>query len=98
MKAAFIGPLPIVAFAFVGLMFIELDKGLILFFELFCCFGGMLGLSAMYVLLTGIVSGWIAYRFAFETTVSVSGLAIAIAWVANLSLWGWAVVVVMGGV
>lgn len=53
--------------------------------------------GGFYVLLTGIVSGWIAHRFAFDTAVPVSRLAIAIAiaWVANLSLWGWVVVVAM---
>lgn len=49
--------------------------------------------GGFYVLLAGIVSGWIAHRIAFETAVPVSRLAIAIAWVANLSLWGWVVVV-----
>ena len=95
MKAAFIGPLPIVAFAAVGLILSETDKGESVFAEMFCLFGGMLGLCAIYVLLTGIVFGWIAHRFAFETVVPVSRLAIAIAWVANLSLWGWTLVFVL---
>ena len=95
MKAAFIGSFPFVALAAVGLIFSDPDKGQIQFAEVFCLCGGMLCLCAIYALLTGYVSGKIAQWFAFETAVPVSRLAIAIAWVANLSLWGWAVVIVV---
>lgn len=97
MKAAFIGSMPFVALAPIGLIFGDADKVQSEFAELFCLLGGMLGICALYVLLTGYLSGWIAHRIAFGTAVTVSRLAIAIAWVANLSLWGWAFVVVMGG-
>ena len=60
-----------------------------------CVLPCMVVIGGFYVWLTGIVSGWIAHRCAFETKVSVSRLAIAIAWVVNLSLWGGAVVVAM---
>ena len=95
MKAASIGSLPFLALAPVGLIFGDPDKGQIQFTEVFRLLGGMLGVCSIYVLLTGYVSGWIAHWFAFETAVPVSRLAIAIAWIANLSLWGWVVVVVM---
>ena len=54
----------------------------------------LVGGCVLYVLTVGFVSGRVAYRFAYETDVSVPTLALLIAWVANLSLWGWTVVLV----
>lgn len=98
MKAALIGAIPVVVLCAVGVIKIEIDRGFVfdqLISLIICWFGWTICLSGLYVLLTGFVSGWIAHRFAFETVVPVSRLAIAIAWVANLSLWGWAMVVAM---
>ena len=49
-------------------------------------------IGIIYSFVVGVVSGSIAHRFAFETTIPVSRLAIVLAWVANLSLWGWSLV------
>ena len=98
MKAALMGSLPVVLFCIVEVIKTEIYRGLVsdqLITLIVCWFGWMICLPTLYVLMTGIVSGWIAHRFAFETAVPVSRLAIALAWVANLSLWGWAVVVAM---
>lgn len=54
----------------------------------------LVGGCILYVLTVGFVSGRVAHRFAYETDVSVPTLALLIAWVANLSLWGWTVVLV----
>lgn len=54
----------------------------------------LVGGSVLYVLAVGFVSGRVAHRFAYETDVSAPLLARLIAWVANLCLWGWAVVLV----
>ena len=55
----------------------------------------LVGGCILYVLTVGFVSGRVAHRFAYETNVSVPTLAQLIAWVANLSLWGWTVVLVV---
>ena len=55
----------------------------------------LVGGSVMYVLAVGFVSGRVAHRFAYETEISVPTLARLIAWVANLSLWGWTVLLVL---
>lgn len=99
MKAALIGPLPVIGLVIVGPILSARDGGQFEFIPPIWFFFGALFwtiiFGGFYVLLTGIVSGWIAHRFAFDTAVPASRLAIAIAWVANLSLWGWVVVVAM---
>lgn len=45
-----------------------------------------------YSVLVGVVAGRLAHRIAFETTISVSRLAVALAWVTNLTAWGWCLV------
>ncbi|MBC8115217.1 MAG: hypothetical protein H7062_12605 [Candidatus Saccharimonas sp.] len=55
----------------------------------------LVGCGVLYVLAVGFVSGRVAHRFAYETNVSAPTLAMLIAWVANLSLWGWAAVLVI---
>ncbi|MEK6262233.1 MAG: hypothetical protein AABP62_26850 [Planctomycetota bacterium] len=55
----------------------------------------LVGCGVLYVLTVGLVSGRLAHRFAYETDVSAPTLAMLIAWVANLSLWGWAAVLVV---
>lgn len=100
MKAALLGPLPVIALVVAFPILSAGDGGQFELPSIEFFVGALLWtiiLGGFYVLLTGLIFGWIAYRFTFETTVPVSRLAIAIAWGANLSLWGWAVVVVMGG-
>lgn len=57
-------------------------------------FVASIGLSVIYVFVIGEGSGRLAHRFAYETDISATTLARLIAWVANLCLWGWAVVLV----
>lgn len=97
MKAAIGGPLPFIVFLLASVIMGEPDGGQKPLVEQIGVFIGVLFVmiicGSFYVVPIGMVSGWIAHRLAFETTVPVSRLAIAIAWVANLSLWGWWVVV-----
>ncbi len=50
----------------------------------------------VYAVIVGLVTGGLAHRIAFETTVPVSRLAVALAWVVNLTVWGWWLVLVCG--
>ena len=53
----------------------------------------LVGGSVLYVLAVAFVAGRMAHRFAYQTDISVPTLAKLIVWVANLSLWGWIVVI-----
>lgn len=55
----------------------------------------VVGCSVLYVLAVAFVAGRLAHRFAYQTDISVPTLAKLIAWVANLSLWGWTVLLVV---
>ena len=54
----------------------------------------LVGGCVLYVLATAFVAGRMAHRFAYQTDISVPTLAKLIVWVANLSLWGWMVLLV----
>ena len=101
MKAALIAPLPFIVLVVVGSIMSAEPGGQFQFVSRVEFFvAGLLWtaiLGGFYVLAMGIACGWLAHRFAFETAVPVTRIAIALAWVANLSLWGWMVVIVMAG-
>ena len=50
-------------------------------------------IGGLYVLMAGISCGWLAHRFTFNTNTSTTLMARLLVWVANLSLWGWAMVI-----
>ena len=99
MKMALFGPAPFIVLVVVDICSTKVLGGISLtsivmrIVILALVLPTMVAFGGFYVWLTGIVSGWIAHQCAFETEVSVSRLAIAIAWVINLSLWGGVVVV-----
>ena len=54
----------------------------------------LVGGCVLYVLAVAFVAGRMAHRIAYQTDISVPTLAKLIVWVANLSLWGWMVLLV----
>lgn len=54
-------------------------------------------LEVLYVLVVGNLCGELSHKIAFGTSIPVRRMAIALTWVANLSVWGWILVVAMTG-
>ena len=92
-RIALVGLLPIVSLALALALGHEkwTDKVLGLGVYLFDVMG--FGVLYFWVIFHG--AGRLAHRFAYQTNISTIALAKLIAWVANLSLWGWVVVIVV---
>ena len=98
MRTAFLGPLPFIALVVVGwtnsLREWHMVQGTIAhrIIPLLIVLAVIVATGFCYAVFVGVVAGRLAHRIAFETTMSVSRLAMALAWVVNLTVWGWCLV------
>ena len=98
MRTAFFGPLPFIALFVVGwtisLREWHMVQGTMAhrIMPLVIVLAVIVATGFCYAVLVGVVAGRLAHRIAFETTIPVSRLAVALTWVANLTAWGWCLV------
>jgi hypothetical protein len=97
LKIAVIAPLPFILFVVAGSMMRKMS-GEQTSFDARVAFAvdaliWTISFGSFYACLASLACGWLAHRVAFGTFVPVQRLSIALAWVANLSLWGWIAIV-----
>lgn len=100
-RTAMFGPLPFIAMVVVGWAISLREKGQtpITMTErletLLAWLFVVVGAGLLYTVLVGLVTGAFAHRIAFEKSVPVTRLAVALTWVVNLTVWGWWLVLVL---